>query len=170
MVETFQDEWELQQLVGLFWRLMPARTLEIGAMYGGTLYHWLAGGTVVCVDDEMRDVRQWKVWAKATNSHLVLVQGRSQDPAVVAEVREHAPYDFCFIDADHTYEAVKADWENYGPMCSVVAFHDIVARPGYGVSDLWAEIKAVPGVQTMEIVRTVSPDYESKCGIGVVWT
>jgi len=39
---------------------------------------------------------------------------------------EHGPYDLVFIDGDHSYEAVKLDWELYRGMATkMVAFHDI---------------------------------------------
>jgi hypothetical protein len=78
-----------------------------------------------------------------------------------------------FIDADHTAAAVRADWDNYRLMVAdggVIVFHDILPRPGYGVSDLWAEIKAAPGSRCVEITQnSVEPGHEGLCGTGVAW-
>lgn len=152
---------------------MPIRILEIGAWHGGTLWHWLRVGTVVTViDDEMRMADLWQEWAALEDAELHLLKGVSQDPAILADAAKNDPYDVLFIDGDHSYEAVRQDWENYSPMVGsggMVALHDIVERPGYGVSRLWGEIKSVPGMRWMEIVETVEPGNESRCGIGVVW-
>lgn len=174
-VETFQAAWELDQFVALVERLHPSRILEIGCWHGGTLWHWLQlpDVTVVAVDDQMRESADWQDWALEAGSTLHTIQGDSHDPAVVEDADDLGPYSLVFIDADHTYEAVRADWENYRPMVAVggaVAFHDILPRPSYGVSQLWAEIKAIEGARWVEIAQNrVEPGNEGRCGVGVVW-
>ncbi len=90
--------------------------------------------------------------------------GDSHSPEAVAWAAQWAPYDFIFIDGDHDYEGVRADWLNYGPLGRTVAFHDIDVMAA--VSKFWMELKA-SGVNTDECIR-----YESKwhrrLGIGVV--
>lgn len=55
--------------------------------------------------------------------------------------------DFAFIDGDHTYEGVKADFLNYGNLVrpgGVIAFHDILPVsefPDIQVFRFWQEIK-----------------------------
>ncbi len=170
-VDTFQAEWELEQLVAIVERLEPEWILEIGAWQGGTLFHWLRlADSVVVIDDEMRGEQTWRQWEEETGSDIYLLQGMSQDERVVQAARELQPFDFIFIDADHRYESVVADWENYGPMSKVVAFHDIYERPGYGVSRLWAELKSVRGARCIEICQNeIPPGAEGRCGIGVLW-
>lgn len=174
-METFQASFELDALVAVYEELAPARVLEVGCWKGGTLWHWLQrpGVTVVAVDDQMRDSDEWEGWALDAGSTLHAIQGDSHDPAVIEAVSELGPYDFVFIDADHTYAAVKADWENYGPMVAdggALAFHDILPRAGYGVSEVWAEIKATDGSRCIEIVQNaVEPGNEARCGVGVAW-
>jgi predicted O-methyltransferase YrrM len=83
-------------------------------------------------------------------------------------VRELGPYGFCLIDADHSYEAAKKDWELYCDMIEpngIVCFHDILSRHSYGVDQLWQEIKG-NGRRTMEIVEDAN---SARCGIGAVW-
>lgn len=63
--------------------------------------------------------------------YVIPVRGYSID--VIDEVRKICPdFDLLFIDGDHSYESVKADWEAYKEFLrpgSIVVFHD------YG----WAE-------------------------------
>lgn len=168
-IEAYQNTWELDQMLAVVDRQRPARVLEVGTMWGGTLWHWLQyGGTVVSVDDGMRRAGEWEQWAAEAGADLYLVQGMSQDQAVVEQAREHGPYDFIFIDADHRYEAVKADWENYSPMIAadgIFAFHDTqhIGDPTYGVERLWNEITAGADVRWLHIVMT------NHCGIGLLW-
>jgi len=173
-VETFQSAWELEQLVSAFYLIAPSRVLEIGAWHGGTLWHWLRGSDdVVVIDDGMRRADDWKQWASDACSSLNLIQGYSQEPDTVNAARELGPYDFMFIDGDHSYASVRADWDNYSPMLAdggVVAFHDILPRPGYGVSQLWDELTSVEGARYMTICQNaVLPGNEGRCGIGLLY-
>ena len=87
----------------------------------------------------------------------------STDPETVRRVALAGPYDFCFIDGDHSYEGVKADWENYGPLAKIVGFHDIINPPSQ-VDRLWAELK--PNFRHMEF--TESLDHH-QLGIGIIY-
>ena len=56
-------------------------------------------------------------------------------------------YDFVFIDADHSYPAVKLDYDNIGKYCKkMVAFHDIYGHEydylDGGVYRFWQEFKS----------------------------
>lgn len=59
--------------------------------------------------------------------HIVAVRGWSTDvaPALLAEVGR---IDLLFVDGDHSYDGVLADWNIFGPALApgaAVAFHDI---------------------------------------------
>lgn len=174
-VETFQAEWELDQLLAVVERLAPTRVLEIGCWHGGTLWHWLQlpDATVVAVDDAMRESDDWQDWALEAGSTLHTLKGDSHDGVIIEAARALGPYDLVFIDADHGYNAVKWDWLNYGPMVAyggMVVFHDILPRPGYGVWQVWDEVKAVEGARWIEIAQNkVEPGNEGRAGIGVAW-
>ena len=50
--------------------------------------------------------------------------------------------DFLFIDADHSYEGVKSDWDNWTPLLTkpaTVILHDVDV-PCFGVKQLWEEM------------------------------
>lgn len=174
-----QHPWELAQAVKLCRSLHPARILEIGTFEGGTLKEWLqiASEAVVVVDDRMRWERDWREWAADSRASLQLVKGLSQHRAIIEKAAALGPYDWVFIDADHSAAAVRLDWESYRPMVApggAVAFHDILPYQGLGVADLWAEIRASE-LKTHEIVRRKHrgsirlAGIDLVGGIGVVW-
>jgi predicted O-methyltransferase YrrM len=86
--------------------------------------------------------------------------------------------DFLFIDGDHSYNGVKADFDLYAPLVrrgGMIALHDIVAdhRTRFGrdtgcyageVYRYWAELKA--RYRTDELIQ--DPEQDG-FGIGVVY-
>lgn len=139
--------------------------LEIGSATGHTLAMLaLVGekGAKVCSIDaglarEKLANTITKLRAAGYDAHVF--DGDSHSAEALAFAYKHGPFDFVFIDGDHSYEGAKADWESYGPLGKVVAFHDI-AHPHHDVSKLWAEIKEA--YKTEEIVLTTM-------GIGMVY-
>lgn len=83
----------------------------------------------------------------AGNADIV---GRSQAASTVKALKDRLAgreIDLCFIDGDHTYEGVKADYEIYEPSTKhIVAFHDISHRWSPQIPEetmrLWKEIVA----------------------------
>jgi cephalosporin hydroxylase len=181
-VHTAQRTWELMRLVSLYFDLQPLRVLEIGTEIGGTLWHWLQnaipGSVVVSVDDmaslngEQREKLpgMWQSWCPQ-GVRFEKITGDSKDPQIIAKVKELLlQVDFLFIDGDHTYEGVRADWMNYGPMVrrgGLIAFHDLIT-PDFGkhvkVPQLWKEIQDA-GYITMNLFADPSENWG---GIGVV--
>lgn len=107
---------------------------------------------------------------------ILVIVGQSTAPETYEQVETMietklggALFDAVMIDADHRYDAVRADYEIWGPLAQMVAFHDIA---GHGVVQktskmpvevprLWAEIKG-----SRESVELIDPD--SQMGIGVL--
>ena len=79
-------------------------------------------------------------------------------------------FDVLFIDGDHTYEGVKADFENYSKFArpgGLIAFHDIVPHPPETkceVSKFWSEIK--DSYTYLEIVKNWRQNW---AGIGIIY-
>jgi predicted O-methyltransferase YrrM len=72
---------------------------------------------------EVRRIRNGTVvWLRTTGTRA------ASDPRIAA-----APLDFIFIDSDHTFEGLQADWEAWAPHASgVIALHDVVGNPEQG--------------------------------------
>jgi len=135
-----QKPSEFGELLRLIRRMKPSIIVEIGAGEGGATYGLrlaAPGATVVSID---------------MDKEVATILGDSHAPATVAALRRllHArPVDVLFIDGDHSYEGVRADFEMYAPLVrsgGIVAFHDILphpAHPEYGVDRCWQELAAV---------------------------
>jgi cephalosporin hydroxylase len=183
-VEVFQSEKEFSWLLEIFRKLKPTRILEIGSLFGGTLWHWMketdGKGFVISIDKPLpvsderfgkQSVlhRAWWDWAASFKEEFLLIEGDSTSPSVVSQVKVHMPeIDFLFIDGDHREEAVRRDFENYSPLVrdgGVIAFHDIAYEKGsvyYGVKPLWEELKAK--FRTEEMI-----EKPGEYGIGVLY-
>lgn len=157
-VEIFQNPIEFEFLLGLVKRRRPRNILEIGSLYGGTLYHWLKleSAVEVCsVDMIVKDSRRkrqrychdvWKKWAG--DKKLTVIEEDSTDPRTLEMVRAVMPrVDFLFIDGAHDYFSVCRDYELYSQLVSkggMIAFHDIDYNENsiyYGVKPLWHKLK-----------------------------
>lgn len=93
---------------------------------------------------EMLKCRQlWPGWMKGIEFNDI--QGDSHNPAIIQKVHDlHSgrSIDFLFIDGDHSYNGVKADFENYAPLVrpgGLIVFHDVYGLPE--VKQFWEELK-----------------------------
>lgn len=170
--------WELAELEKIVGLLDPQKILEIGTYHGGTLYNWLRllapnRGTAYTIDDRP-PLGVWQEWVKYFGVTMENYVGNSHAADTLTWATARGPFDFLFIDGDHTYPGVKYDFLQYAPLVrrgGVVAFHDILnPAPGRNqdhirVSILWQEIQRA-GHLTRELVT--HPD-QGWGGIGVVY-
>ncbi len=174
-----QDEAEFAAFVDLLRQEQVASYLEIGARYGGSFWRIALslpqGARVVAVDlpgavggkvGAIDALRACVGELRRIGYDAHLIEGNSQQADIVRRVKVIGPYDCAFIDGDHRLESVTSDWENYGPMARIVAFHDIsyTEQKPIHVSRLWEKIKA--GHRHQEIKRHHTGRHN---GIGVLW-
>jgi hypothetical protein len=152
--------------------------LEIGSREGATLRAMASvakpGARICSIDlpsrnpnglgDETGEKLTRAIWdlrAQGYDAEVHLGDSRSLIAQRWAELR--GPFDFVFIDGDHTYEGVRQDWLSYGVLGKTVALHDInLDENDHGVPRAWSLIKDT-GYRTVERID----GYQ--CGIGVVF-
>ena len=180
---VLQNTIELTTFINLLKTENVRSYLEIGSKFGGSLWQIAnalpKGSRVVSVDlphgdTSFKESQQpleecvAKLKNKFYDAHLFL--GDSTDPVIINKVISLGPFDACLIDANHTEKYVRSDWHFYGPLCRIVAFHDIAHQPRpepskkmpIDVPKVWNEIKT--GFRHQEIKLDKRDN-----GIGVLW-
>ena len=182
-----QLETEILALMRLVEEAQPARILEIGTHFGGTLFLLCraapANTHLVSLDLPLAGVPEglgfvgyhesrrllYRAFANP-GQEITLLTGDSQEAGTVARVERALggkPLDLLFVDGSHRYEHVSRDFALYSPLVrpgGLVAFHDV--WPGEfagGAPRFWREIRE--GYEWQEFVA--SPEQEAY-GIGVL--
>jgi len=186
-VFSMQRKPEIAELLRRVAALRPRTVVEIGTAAGGTLFLLTraAAPDALLVSLDLPGGRfggGYQAWRKplyrsfaAAGQRIRLLRGNSHDPAMAARLRAllaGRPVDFLFIDGDHSYAGVKADFEAYAPLVrpgGLVGFHDIVPdprQPDMEVSRFWRELAARhPPAAAVELID--SPQQEGY-GIGLL--
>lgn len=168
--------------------ITPKVIVEIGAFQGGTLALFTQVAPINCrflsIDIAFGTPQKLAFRKFATRQQAVrCIRGNSSDIRVREKVKKwlgKSTIDVLFIDGDHSYQGVKADFENYSPMVrkgGLILFHDIVEdystrfgkpTPSYtgGVPKFWKELKRA-GYSCEEFIE--NPDQDG-FGIGLVKT
>src|SRR5215471_2594710 len=149
-----QHRTELLKLASLVDELRPRSVLEIGTWRGGTLFVFCRLATHDATLISLDLWRYTSMYAPVFHSFcrksqkLHVLKGDSTKPEQLSKVTDCLPagtLDLLFIDGNHTYPAVKSDFELYSPLVrpgGMIAFHDIIAHvDGCKVPQLWAEVK-----------------------------
>lgn len=136
-----QNKYELNELCKFIVKNEIKTWLEIGIAHGELLRF---------MENEMKLNAMGITLPEHTHAHsgLTVMYGSSRDFAVIESVRqhvnEHGIFDMIFVDGDHSYTGVKADYENYKSMCKYMGFHDACGlRDCEGVSKFLSEIKPI---------------------------
>lgn len=116
-----QDKFELYHMLLTVGELKPKKILEIGVHTGYNLENFakaFPGADLYGIESETQHL---------VFKDFTLIEGDSTDPEIIEKAAAAGPFDFIFIDGDHVYETVKADWENYSKLVrpgGAVGFHD----------------------------------------------
>lgn len=178
-----QRKQEILPLLAWLSEMKPRRVCEIGMAQGGTTY--LLGQALrsvehlIGIDVLVRRRRRLRFFSRP-GQRIDLVQGSSYARETTERVRgclDGAKLDVLFIDGDHTFAGVAADFAAYRELVrdgGIIAFHDIVedhttrfgsrtAAWAGEVPRFWRSIKH--DYQTREFVESYDQDG---CGIGVL--
>lgn len=153
-----------------------ADIVELGS-YKGKSTVYLARSVVgmvnvICIDTFMADATTANkedtldsfLFNTAEFNNIVTLPSRTGHIAKIMKANEHpARIALLFIDADHSYEGVKADFDNFSPFVApggVVIFHDAYGENGEeqntpwpGVTRFCKELEANPKWKLVEKVR-----------------
>ncbi|HEY8418619.1 MAG TPA: class I SAM-dependent methyltransferase [Limnochordales bacterium] len=164
LIAPWQVRSEIRAVLEMLAQRQPRTMLEIGTANGGSLFLFcrvlppraqiisvdLPGGPFGGGYDLARE-NLYRAFA-LPGQELHLIRADSHQPETrqqVADILRGTPLDFLFIDGDHTFRGVQADFSIYGPLVhpqGLVAFHDIVVVPphierGVEVNVFWQRVK-----------------------------
>jgi cephalosporin hydroxylase len=168
-IGLLQNRSEIESLYNTVIGLRPKTIIDIGVAYGGTTMLWLGMPTVEHVvgidlekgpgsprlgDGGFRGPRDSFLADFAADKgkrlDLLDMDSHSVDTLSLVKTMVGDEVDFIFIDGDHSYNGVRADYELWEPMVrdgGAVAFHDIAETDHHvkscacHVYKLWQEIE-----------------------------
>lgn len=170
-IQQIQEEWEwmIGQTIGDWTN--RKNILEIGCYDGGSSYY-LSNFAKRMVTMDWHDPARFDTLEMKAQDYIY-VGGDSHKPENLNKAIKtfDEPFSFAFIDGDHSYEGVKADFENvipYLPSGCPVVFHDIVISDfhhdhGCYVGEFWRDLKK-NYKNTKEFTS-----HDVWAGIGIVW-
>jgi len=145
---------------------------EIGLRSGGMFYllSWLSENTanLISIDDKQEvnpEARRTQL-----DQCIVGIKGDSHKQETIEKLITSLGgrmLDLLFIDGDHEYEGVKADYNNYSNLVAkggLIVFHDIYNEK-CDVPKFWNEVK-----QGKIIVEIYNPHSSNHMGIGIIFT
>lgn len=158
----FQKKLEIASLVKTVAEAKPKIILEIGTAGGGTLFYWTQAAapdaTIISIDLPFgrfgagylpTKAKFLKSLAQADQKICLIAADSHQEETFkkLTALLQGRKIDFLFIDGDHTYSGVKADFTTYGNLVGpggLIALHDIIYHqfdPEAEVYKFWQEIK-----------------------------
>jgi predicted O-methyltransferase YrrM len=161
-----QVEQELKDFLDLILINKTKNVLQIGLGHFGSTHFCLSliCNKVVTIDSCLEFISNYKNREKTYNKNKdIFVYGPSNNKNVIEHASYYGPYDLIFIDANHTYEYVKQDYDNYinilvpGGIC---AFHDtILTAEQYGVAQFINELRPSKNITDITHSKTTGISY-----------
>lgn len=185
LLRPYQVRWEILSLLEIVRALKPQTVLEIGTARGGTLLFWTRtipqDAHLISIDLPAGNFGDGYVTWRAPiyrslaigRQRIDLLRGDSHSQPTLDQTKKllHGKsVDFLFIDAGHTYNDVKQDFEMYSGLVTpggLIAFHDIAVHPpstGCEVHRFWAEVKTQ--FPSGEFIQDAEQGW---AGIGYLW-
>jgi len=178
-IEFPQRDREFRPLMGCVAAMQPRNLVEVGTREGGSLFMLSRvlplGATIISVDlpgqawgrgDSGTKKRQVADRLRRDGFVVHLVERDSAQPETAAEVKRLLggdPIEALFLDGNHSFSGVLADFQNYRPLMKPDApliFHDIVHSrntPHVEVHYLWRVIKTLaPHIEFIENAKADS--------------
>jgi len=162
-MRSWQVHSEMLQMFEHVSACQPSVILEIGTAKGATLLGWcrIASSKVISVDlpggihgggypaIKQSLYREFVADRPEVSLHLIQADSHVLATRKLAEEKlDGAPIDVLFIDGDHSYAGVRADFELWSPLVrpgGLVLFHDILPHKHVAhceVDQLWNELKS----------------------------
>ena len=184
-IRLAQVKSEFLELLHIFKDKSPKVVLEIGTARGGTLFCFskLAPEDAVIISIDLPDgnfgggypkskIPLYRSFKKKGQEMFLLREDSHAEQTVqkIKEILNGKKIDFLFIDADHTYEGVKRDFELYSSLVAnkgIISFHDVAFIPGASktfVNAFWNEIK--DSYKYKELIENTNQGW---AGIGVLF-
>jgi cephalosporin hydroxylase len=184
-IPLHQWDEEFSQLLERVNTLAPNVFVEIGSAFGGSLWmisqYVKPGATIVSIDmplakpNSQAAKKLVAAQLRMQGAQVHLLEASSQVPETIDTVRsilKERLIDFLFVDGNHQFPAVLADWTNYYPLVrggGLIALHDIVQkteRRRKSVPQVWMLWRALATILKHE--EFVSKPKRGR-GIGILW-
>jgi cephalosporin hydroxylase len=137
---------------------LPASSLLVAVDLPGA--EWGRVGSAPMLEDARLAAER-----KGHRAHVILGDSTAQETIDLVRACSGS-YGAVLIDGDHSEAGVRADWENYGVLARLVAFHDVAPSPNNSkveVPKLWREL--APLYPSVELRDPAAPGM----GIGILW-
>jgi predicted O-methyltransferase YrrM len=180
-----QEKMEIRALLRLLAKKKPKFVLEIGSQKGGTLFLFSKvskqDALIISIDlpggfygggYPIWKIPLYKSFALSYQKIMLVRENSHFLPTrqLIETILGGHELDFLFVDADHSYEGVKLDFQMYSSLVrkgGLIAFHDICKNPsqeGGDVNRFWNEIKREYSHQEI-----ISSPCQERYGIGIIY-